>query len=403
MHKRRHEVKRRFGATFLGIVSEAVQSLRGRTIRTWLTATGIALGIAATVATVGLSSTAANAISERFDETEATTLTASFTDEMLDNGYVPEIASTERVRDIHGVERAGMYCESTDERSASRSSDGGYSRRYKVFGAEPQTLDAYGFSLLQGTTFDQGHVDRSDNVALVDKVVANDLGFSSLEGGPMVYIDGVEHAVIGIYDAPEGEAKFTGAIVVPPSGCMSADSDFSAPTVYVRTELGATDKVLETTPLAVLPEAPEKLKMSKPMDLANLRKGVEVEMQGLLLGMAAVSLVIGAVSVSNTSLVSVMERRSEIGLRRAVGAARRSVAVQFVWESMIVGLLGGLVGTVLGVNTVAIVALVRDWQIVFDAMLFLAGPLLGAVVGIVAGVYPAWRASRVAPAVTLRA
>jgi putative ABC transport system permease protein len=393
----------RFGVRSMGIAYEAFQSLRGRSMRTWMTAIGIALGIAATVATVGLSSTSAAAIAERFDATEATQVTVSFSNNMRDAGFAPTLDSSERVRGINGVENAGIFCASAEERQASRTEHQDYLRDVPVFGMEPGAMEAFGFTFVQGAAFDEGHVARDDRVAVIDESAARDLGYASLEGGPMIYLDGEEYALVGVYTAPEGEAKLTGAVIIPPTPCISADPEFAAAQVFIRTDLGAAEKVAETAPTAVFPEGVDNLSVNKPSDLGNFRKGVENEMQALLLGLAGVSLVIGAVSVSNTALVSVMERRSEIGLRRAVGAARRAVAMQFVWESTLIGLIGGIFGTVLGVNVTAIVSLYRDWQIVFDPMLFAAGPIIGAVVGVVAGVYPAWRASRIPPAVTLRA
>ncbi|MEU6861041.1 ABC transporter permease [Glycomyces sp. NPDC046736] len=393
----------RFGIRSMGIAYEAFQSLRGRSMRTWMTAIGIALGIAATVATVGLSSTSAAAIAERFDATEATQVTISFSNSMRDAGYAPDLEASERVRGINGVANAGIFCASGEDIDASRTATQDYVRAVPVFGMEPGAMDAYGFEFTQGASFDAGHVARDDRVAIVDESAARDLGYSSLDGGPMIYLGGEGYALVGIYKAPEGEAKLTGAVIIPPTPCTAADKEYGAAQVFIRTDLGAADKVADTAPTAVFPEGADNLSVSKPSDLRSFRKGVENEMQALLLGLAAVSLVIGAVSVSNTALVSVMERRSEIGLRRAVGAARRAVAMQFVWESTLIGLIGGLFGTVLGVNVTAAVSLFRDWQIVFDPALFAAGPVIGAVVGVVAGVYPAWRASRIPPAVTLRA
>lgn len=394
--------KPRFGVKSLGIAHEALASLRGRSMRTWMTAIGIALGIAATVATVGLSSTSAAAIAERFDATEATEVTVSFSNSMRDAGYAPSTEDGDRVRGIEGVAAAGIMCASGEEVAAARTPEGYYERGFPVYGMEPGAMAAYDFEFAEGAGFDDGHVARGDKVAILDASAARDLGYTSLEGGPMVYLDGEGYAVVGIFEAPEGEAKLTSAIVVPPEPCTAADEDFEAAQMFIRTDLGAADKVAASAPTALFPEGPENLSVSKPGDLSGFRKGVENEMQALLLGLAAVSLVIGAVSVSNTALVSVMERRSEIGLRRAVGAARRAVAMQFVWESTLIGLIGGLFGTVLGVNVVAAVSLMRDWQIVFEPVLLATGPAVGAVVGVVAGVYPAWRASRIPPAITLR-
>ncbi|QSB04730.1 ABC transporter permease [Natronoglycomyces albus] len=389
----------RFGVTTLGIIYEAFASVRGRSVRAWLTAAGIALGIAATVATVGLSTTAQSAISGRFDEALATQVTVAYPSSFSGN---PSLDGSQRVRGIEGVSSGGLTCFANEDVAISRTAEQYYSRSAPVAGVEPGAIEAYDFTVLEGRAFDEGHMERSDNVAMLESTIARDLGFTGLDGSPKVFLDGEGYTVIGIFRAPVGEAKFTGSVAIPPEPCLTGASGFGSSEMFIRTNLGAADKVGEQAPLALYPEAPESLQVAVPSDLRNFRQGVENEMEALLLGLAAVSLVIGAVSVSNTALVSVMERRTEIGLRRAVGAPRRAVAMQFVWESVFIGLVGGIVGAVLGVNVTVFVSIFRDWQLVFDPLLLAAGPVIGALVGVIAGVYPAWRASRVAPAVTLR-
>ncbi|GAB3992792.1 hypothetical protein GCM10029992_02810 [Glycomyces albus] len=207
--------KARFGVKSLGIAYEALASLRGRSMRTWMTAVGIALGIAATVATVGLSSTSAAAIAERFDATEATEVTVSFSNTMRDAGYAPDAEDGDRVRGIEGVAAAGIMCASGEEVAAARTPEAYYERSFPVYGMEPGAMEAYGFAFAEGAAFDDGHVDRGDKVAIMDASAARDLGYTSLEGGPMVYLDGEGYALVGIYEAPEGEAKLTSAIVIP--------------------------------------------------------------------------------------------------------------------------------------------------------------------------------------------
>ncbi|GAA4913078.1 putative ABC transport system permease protein [Stackebrandtia albiflava] len=391
------------GVQVWGIVAEAVASLRGRTVRAWLTAAGIAMGIAATVATVGLSSTAQAAVSDKFDAVKATQVTASLSDEVVASGLFPTTEDSARVRGLNGVVAAGLVCESSQERRVSRTDSDGFFRSAPVSAVEGHALEAIGIEVVNGRAYDSGHGARGDSVVMIDTVLAKDLGITDVSGSPVLFIDGDRYLLIGIYQAPRSETGFTRAAIVPVEFCLTEGSTgFGGPQARIRTELGAAEQVGGESSVALWPRDPALVQVAVPPDLSDFRQGVEGDIQALLLGLAAVSLVIGAVSVSNTALVSVMERRSEIGLRRAVGASRRAIAGQFVCESTIIGVVGGAIGTVIGVNVTAVVSLARDWQVAFDPLLLAAGPVVGALVGVVAGVYPAWRASRVAPAVTLR-
>lgn len=391
------------GVTVLGIFAEAIASLRGRTVRAWLTAAGIAMGIAATVATVGLSSTAQAAVSDKFDAVKATEVTASFNDKLAQSGIFPTVDDADRIRGLNGVVAAGLMCESGREQRISRTAEGEHFRSAPVLAVESHAMEAIGIEVVDGRAYDAGHGARGDAVAMIDEVMARDLGINDLAGNPALFIDGKQYLLVGIYAAPQGETGFTRAVMVPVEECFTAGNGYGGPQARIRTELGAAEQVGRESSVALWPRDPSMVTVAVPPDLSNFRQGVEGDIQSLLLGLAAVSLVIGAVSVSNTALVSVMERRSEIGLRRAVGASRKAIAGQFVCESTIIGIVGGIVGTVIGVNVTAIVSLAREWQVAFDPLLLAAGPVIGALVGVIAGVYPAWRASTVAPAVTLRA
>ena len=142
--------------------------------------------------------------------------------------------------------------------------------------------------------------------------------------------------------------------------------------------------------------------MTSPSSPQTLQSEVSGDLQGLFLILALVSLLIGAVGIANTTLVAVLERTEEIGLRRAVGARPRHIAAQFLAESTALGTLGGLVGTCIGVATVVIFAALKDWTAILNPAYTLPAPLIGSVVGLLAGAYPALRAARISPLAALR-
>ncbi len=133
-----------------------------------------------------------------------------------------------------------------------------------------------------------------------------------------------------------------------------------------------------------------------------MRTEVSQDLDQLFLLLSVICLFIGTLGIANTTLVSVLERTGEIGLRRSLGARSRHITSQFLVESGMLGAIGGLVGTSLGVLSVVTVALVRDWTPVVHPTTVAAAPAIGLATGLLAGLYPAWRASRIQPVEALR-
>lgn len=172
--------------------------------------------------------------------------------------------------------------------------------------------------------------------------------------------------------------------------------------MVVETQLGATDLIAAQTPLALRPDNPTALRVSTPRDQQRVRDAVQSDLNLLFVFLGGVSLLVGAIGIANVTLVSVMERTGEIGLRRALGASRGHVAGQFLLESGVIGLVGGIIGTSAGVLIVVAVAARQAWTPVLDPQLVVAGPVLGAFIGLLAGTYPASRAARLEPVDALR-
>ncbi|MFC7244802.1 ABC transporter permease [Catellatospora aurea] len=386
------------------VFAQAWHAIVGRRGRSFLTAAGVGLGVAATIATLAVTATASGAISDKFDATRATSVTLRWPERVIR----PDTGVIKNVTRLNGVEAAGLICEAArDEHRATAVTPQhatGVPTRIGLLAAQPSAFSALRVAPVSGRFFDEGHGTRADQVVVVDTVAAQALGVS--QPGQLIYVDGAPVSVIGVYEAPVGEARMTAAVIMPYQRCLHDSPEqplFGQPMVVVQTALGAADQVAGEARLALYPADPGALEALVPPDLRTFREGVEDDTRALFLGLALVSLVIGALGVSNTTLVSVLERRPEIGLRRAIGASRSAVAGQFLVESGLLGLVGGILGTVVAVDAAVAVALVKQWVVVLDPVLLGGGPLLGLLVGTAAGVYPAWKASRVEPAASLRA
>ena len=170
----------------------------------------------------------------------------------------------------------------------------------------------------------------------------------------------------------------------------------------IRTAVGAAQLIARQAPVAIDPNEPTALQVDAPPAPGQVRRDVEADVNALFLLLGGVALLVGGLGIANVTLLSVLERISEIGLRRALGAARRHIAAQFLVESVVVGFLGGLLGTTAGVLLTVSVSAARDWTPLLDIRLVVMAPLLGAVIGLAAGTYPAWKASAIEPIDALR-
>jgi putative ABC transport system permease protein len=172
--------------------------------------------------------------------------------------------------------------------------------------------------------------------------------------------------------------------------------------MLIHTSLGAAKVVAEQAPVALRPDNPTLLKSAAAPSAAQLQHNVNTSLNSLYLTLAGIALIVGAVGIANTTLVAVLERAGEIGLRRALGARPRHIGIQFLAESTALGLFGGLIGASLGVLAILGITIYRHWTALLDPRIVIAAPVVGAAVGLLAGLYPALRASLLEPADALR-
>ncbi|MEW1994926.1 ABC transporter permease (plasmid) [Streptomyces coelicoflavus] len=254
-----------------------------------------------------------------------------------------------------------------------------------------------------GRFYDRGDIARGARVAVLGDQAARLLGVTRVEDAPAVFFNGLSFTVIGILGGIEREQRLSTSVILPPTTARDRLGLDTVNRVLVNTSLGAAQQVARQSPVALAPGSAKALTVLAPPDLSRARKGVQGDVNGLFLVLGLVSLIVGALGIANVTLVTVMERVGEIGLRRALGASRRQIAAQFLLESTTIGLLGGVIGAALGVVVVVAVSAVKDWTPVLDGRLAVGAPVVGAVVGLLAGVYPSLRASRMEPVEALRA
>ncbi len=375
--------------------------VRTRRLRAGLSALGIAIGVAAIVAVLGLSSSSKAGLLAEIDKLGTNLLTVT-TGQTLFGGTAELPLAAPGM-----IGRIGPVAEVADTGSTSvnvyRSPliPSVNTNALSVQAATLGLLPVVGSTVAQGSFLNAA--TATEPVCVLGAQAAQLLGIDRVYPGLRVWLGGMWFYVTGILTSAALAPEIDSSVLV---GFPAADKylglDGHPTTIYVRTVTSQTQAVYNVLAATANPEDPSEVDVSQPSAALTARADAQGALNGLFLGLGAVSLLVGAVGVANIMIISVLERRSEIGLRRALGATKGHIRTQFLGEAILLALLGGAVGVILGIVATGVYAHTKHWATVIPTLAWAGGLGAAFAIGAIAGLLPAIRAARLSPTDALR-
>jgi putative ABC transport system permease protein len=385
--------------------------LRSRPLRAALSALGIAIGTAAIVGVLGLSSSSQAGLIAEINQLGTNLLTIEAGQSFTGGAAQLPLEAPARVTLLDNVQQVAHTALMKDEK-VYRSSmvPVANTRGIEVRATSLNLLSVLGTGVARGDWLNEG--TASEPVAVLGSVAARGLGIDRVFPDQRIWLGGQWFNIAGILNpsplAPDIDAsafigypaaqKYLGYVSV-----VDGEQKAGPPTtIYVRAATGHEAAVQSLLAQTANPEAPYEVNVSQPSDILTARAAAAGAFNSLFIGLGVVALIVGAVGVANIMIISVLERRSEIGLRRALGARTNQIRTQFLAESILLAVIGGVVGVLAGAAATAVYASSKGWAVVIPIEAWLGGIASAILIGALAGLMPAVRASRMPPSVALR-
>ena len=371
--------------------------LRTRKLRAGLSALGIAIGVAAIVAVLGLSSSASAGLLSEISELGTNLLTVT-------NGSTLTGATAELPTAAPGMIARIDHVNQVDETGAISNASVFRTPYIPAIDTNALSVDAASLTLpaTVGTTLAQGRylnaATANQPVAVLGATAARRLGINRLWPGQRIWINQQWFYVIGILNPAVLTPSIDSSVLV---GFGAAERylgfDGHPSTIYLRADTNHVNTVHGLLAATANPQNPSQVNVSQPSDALVAQADAKGAFDNLFLGLGAVALLVGAVGVANIMIISVLERRSEIGLRRALGATKGHIRLQFLAEAVLLALSGGAVGVGLGALSTALYATHRHEAVVIPTEAWAGGIAAAILIGAIAGLLPAIKAARMSP------
>ena len=379
----------------------ALYGVRARRGRAALTSIGIGIGIAAIVAVTGISASGRADLLATLESLGTNLIKASpqagffGTQEKLPDGVVGMVERIGPVEEVTSTTQTDLIVRRSD--FISEFEGGGIS----TIVTSPELLKVVGGNLIEGRFIQDGLSNIP--VTVLGSVTASRLGINTLETPTKILIGNEWFGVVGIIDELKIHPDLDRSVFIGYGVAKTLfDIDKEPTTIYVRANPTYIEDVVEVIAPSMNPENPDQVQVSRPSDALEAQEAADAAFTNLLLGLGSVALLVGGVAIANVMVMSVLERRMEIGVRRSIGATRKEIRYQFLLESIVLSGIGGLVGVVLGTGVTLGYTNYTDIVFSIPVSQVLGAILLALLIGAISGVYPAIKASKIQPAEAVR-